>query len=137
MRLISEVYEEVIERILERNVVNDLVELSFLESATDEELTAYYSGQVDKEALIEDTLRNLEGSQKKLRILISNKETFLKTYGDKNADADFGRTPKRATEDGSEQASGSGNAEGHDQGGEGVESPYSGTDRDNDGNRGN
>ena len=124
MRLIKEVYEDVIERVLERNVVNDLMELMFLEVSTEEELTIYYGGSIDKEALINDTLHNLEGSQNKLKVLLKSKDKFIELYGNNYADDDFGRTPKRTVESGSEQESGSGDVKDNDKQQSSVESPY-------------
>lgn len=107
------------ESTLVRNVANDLIQLEFHEQATSEELLEYYGGSdVDREALVQDTLRRLAGSQMILRFVKGRRESLIEKYGNKKPTDDLGRAPKYPIGGGVESGSvdqGTGEA-GEDQG---------------------
>lgn len=117
-----EVYDSVVET-AEKNVVNDLINLMFDETATEEELSRYYRAEVNREELVNDTVQRLLNDQQMLKFLTDNRETFNQLYGDKNALTDFNRTVQRSTGDDDQQGSVTGNDEGSNKE-ESVPSPY-------------
>jgi hypothetical protein len=94
MKTLKQSFKE-LEATLVRNVANDLIQLEFHEQATTEELIDYYGGtDVDREALVNDTLRRLAGSQMILRFVKGRRESLIEKYGDKKPTDDLGRAPK-------------------------------------------
>lgn len=122
MKTMMEVYDSVVET-AEKNVVNDLINLMFDETAPEEELSKYYRAEVNREELVNDTVQRLLNDQQMLKFLTDNRETFKQLYGEKNALTDFNRTVQRSTGDDDQQ----GSVTGDDEGGskeESVPSPY-------------
>ena len=104
MKTMMEVYDSVVET-AEKNVVNDLINLMFDETAPDEELSKYYRAEVNREELVNDTVQRLLNDQQMLKFLTDNRETFKQLYGEKNALTDFNRTVQRSTGDDDQQGS--------------------------------
>jgi hypothetical protein len=83
-----------IEEILYQNIVNSIIQLEFHEQVTDKELVKFYGGNVNREKIIEDTIRNMNGDQQLLKFVIKNKNNILKKYANKKLTDNFARAYK-------------------------------------------
>lgn len=81
-----------LEKTLVKNIAHDLYDITFHENATEEELMLFYGGSVNREAMITDTRRKLDGDQRLLRFYQNNRNT-LNEYATQDATSDFTRTP--------------------------------------------
>jgi hypothetical protein len=126
------------ESTLVKNIAHALFDIEFHIHATDEELMLYYGAGVDRDALITDTRRKLDGDQRLLRFYQDHKELF-NAYGTKEPTDDFigaeGRDAMEADRSaGDAPGSVQGGSEGPDQGSEGGDGhqdygPATGTHR--------
>lgn len=113
------------EGILTRNIAHDLFQIEFHRTASDDQLALFYGGEVDRDQLLLDTERKLDGDQKLLAYFRSVKNKLIHDYGTKDALADFSGDAQRL----SEGAAGSASA-GADSGeGSGSEPGQGGEDR--------
>lgn len=124
---------EELEKTLVKNVANHIIQYTFHEHATDEELVAYYGGtHVNREALLDDTVNRLVGDQMILRFIRSHAKEINK-YATKDAAGDIGITLKRSARISAEPDSVSADAEEDavgpdtDQGDESGDSPDGGS----------
>ncbi len=83
-----------IEEILEQNIVNSIIQLEFHEQANDKELVKFYGGEVNREKIIDDTIRNITGDQQLLKFVIKNKDNIIKKYAQKKLTDNFTRAYK-------------------------------------------
>lgn len=67
-----------------RNIANDLFQLEFHELASDDELMLFYGSEVDREKMITDTERKLDGDQRLLRFYKENFNLLYNKYGKQN-----------------------------------------------------
>ena len=86
-----------LEKILVRNVANNLIQLDFHLMASDEQLEDYYGGGVNRVALVEDTLKRLKSDNFLLEFYQDNKRRIKKTYGDQNEIDDINRFIEQST----------------------------------------
>jgi len=116
------------EQVLVHNIAHDIFQLVFHENVSDEELMLYYGAGVDREALVTDTLRKLDGDQRMLRFYQQHK-SLLNAYGEKKPTDDIDRDIQRDVVEalgGDRDIPGAGQGDGEragesDQGGHGPE----------------
>lgn len=82
------------ERMLVKNIAHSLFDIEFHRHASEEELMLYYGAGVDREAMITDTRRKLDGDQRLLRFYQSHKDIF-NAYGKEDPTGDLGGAEER------------------------------------------
>jgi len=92
-----------------RNVANDIIQYVFHRDASQEELENFYGGAVDRNAMIDDTIKRFE-SDKLILNFINNNLNTIKAYG-KNKIGDINLTEERATGEIIDERSGTSNDE--------------------------
>lgn len=75
-----------VEELLIRNITRTLVELEMHIHMSDEQILKYYNidhemGEEDRQKLVDDTLRNMDGDIFKLDFYQKNKERLINIYG--------------------------------------------------------
>lgn len=80
-----------LEKILVRNIANDLLQLEFHRKSTSKRLREYYGeANVNRQALVSDTQRRLRDSQRMLQFYRRYKPSLIENYGDKDPAGDLG-----------------------------------------------
>lgn len=95
-----------LEKTLIRNVANSMKQLEFHMNATQEELEEYYGGCVNREALIDDTMKKLDSEQFLFKVYKNHESNLIKKHANENTIGDIDITVQRSAGTGVKQGSG-------------------------------
>jgi len=106
-----------LEKTMERNIANSLIQLHFHEIGTPQELMEYYGWteqfeEHERAKLINDTLKRLDQEQAILRFYQNNNQILKQKYGEKKPTGDLGLTAQRTDRESNQPGSITGPVEG-------------------------